>query len=133
MIILILFQIDAKQVQKRSSVPGEIPTLGGSDDHTDGTWGALDVYDGELFLNLADGKMFAMIGGKVYEFGTKKEKIVVNNIAGETIFTLPKNILSDVALFEDGVLTTKVVTITDTNEVTTGTPVADGTVVEIIY
>lgn len=133
MIILTLVQIDAKQVQKRSTTPAEEPTLGGSDDHTDETWSDTDVYDCEFFANQADGKLFIFIGGNKYEFGVKKHKETVDNVAGETVFTTPKNILSEVALYEDGVLTTETVTVTGINEVTTDAPIADGTVVEIIY
>ena len=132
MIILVLVQIDAKQVQKRSTTPGEIPTLGESDDHTDGTWLDTDVYDGEFFANLADGKLFIMLGGEVYEFGVKKQTFVVAG-GGQDTFVLPKNILSDVVLLEDGIPTTRVITQTEVNEIETDSLIPEGTEVLIIY
>jgi len=40
---------------KRSSETGATPTINtGSTDHTDGTWIATDIYDGEFFLNTSD-------------------------------------------------------------------------------
>lgn len=43
---------------KRSTTTGEVPTVAPSTDHTDGTWDALDVYVGELFLNTVDDRLF---------------------------------------------------------------------------
>ncbi len=39
-----------RRVVKISSIAGEVPTIPASDDHTDGSWIATDVYVGELFL-----------------------------------------------------------------------------------
>ncbi len=44
-------------VVKRSTTPGEVATIAPSDDHTDGTWSATDIYKGELFVNLVDGRV----------------------------------------------------------------------------
>jgi len=43
---------------KRSTTTGQVPTVAPSTDHTDGTWDALDVYVGELFLNTVDDRLF---------------------------------------------------------------------------
>ena len=47
-----------RRVVKISSIVGEVPTIPASDDHTDGSWIATDVYVGELFFNSADGIMY---------------------------------------------------------------------------
>lgn len=39
---------------KYSTIPGVVPTIPLSDDHTDGTWLPTDLYVGEVFLNSAD-------------------------------------------------------------------------------
>lgn len=44
---------------KRSTTTGEVPTVAPSTDHTDGTWDALDVYVGELFMNTQDSTLWA--------------------------------------------------------------------------
>ena len=54
---------------KRSTVSGVVPTIPGSGatnvyDHTEGGWINTDIYQGELFLNVADDKMwFRSTGG----------------------------------------------------------------------
>ena len=62
-----LITIDAKQVVKRSTTPGEVPTIGPSNDHTDNTWGALDIYSGEFFVNEPDEKLFFGAGTSIIE------------------------------------------------------------------
>ena len=49
---------DARQIQKRSTVPGAVPTVAPSNNHLDGTWGVNDIYEGELFINIPDQKIF---------------------------------------------------------------------------
>lgn len=53
-----LIAIDAKQKQKRSTIPGTVPSLGVSPDHTDNTWGDSDVYPSEFFHNIPDEKLW---------------------------------------------------------------------------
>ena len=48
---------DSRIKLKRSTVTGAVPTVPSSNDHTDGTWIATDIYKGELFYNQADGAM----------------------------------------------------------------------------
>jgi len=49
---------NARLLMKRSNVPGESPTIPATQDHRDGSWRATDLYEGELFINLADDKVF---------------------------------------------------------------------------
>lgn len=50
---------DSRILIKRSTTTGIVPTVPSSNDHTDGTWIATDIYKGELFFNQADGIMFS--------------------------------------------------------------------------
>lgn len=50
---------DSRILIKRSTTTGVVPTIPPSNDHTDGTWIATDIYKGELFFNQADGIMFS--------------------------------------------------------------------------
>lgn len=43
----------SRVVHKRTQVSGTTPTIGPSDDHTDGTWVNTDIYPGEFFLDMA--------------------------------------------------------------------------------
>lgn len=54
---------------KRSTVAGEVPTIGPSSDHTDGTWTALNIYPGELFENIPDKRLWMGVDGGVQELG----------------------------------------------------------------
>ena len=58
-----LTTVAPKIVQKISDVPGQVPTLGPSFDYTDGTWSATDIYEGELFMNIADKTMYTFMDG----------------------------------------------------------------------
>lgn len=49
---------DLRILIKRSTNTGEVPTAAPSTDHTDGTWDSLDIYKGELFINVADNKLW---------------------------------------------------------------------------
>ena len=49
---------DSRIKLKRSTVTGAVPTVPSSNDHTDGTWIATDIYKGELFYNQADGVLW---------------------------------------------------------------------------
>lgn len=54
---------------KRSTTTGEVPTVAPSTDHTDGTWDALDVYVGELFMNTADDTMYVRTDNGIRQIG----------------------------------------------------------------
>lgn len=45
-------------IQKTSNVASEVPTVPASNDHTDGSWSATDIYKGELFWNSVDQKLY---------------------------------------------------------------------------
>ncbi len=50
---------DSRIKIKRSTVTATVPTVPISNDHTDGTWTATDIYKGELFFNQADGVLWS--------------------------------------------------------------------------
>jgi hypothetical protein len=58
---------DSRIKIKRSTVAAEVPTVAPSDNHTDGTWDALDIYKGELFLNQVDNKLYIRSDGGIYQ------------------------------------------------------------------
>ena len=60
-------QIDSRIKLKRSSTPGNTPTIGPSQDNRDGTWDENDIFTGELFFNSPDNRLW--IGG----LGTPQE------------------------------------------------------------
>lgn len=61
---------DARILIKRSTTTGEVPTVAPSNDHTDGTWDALDIYTGELFFNVADSKAWFRSNTAIIELAT---------------------------------------------------------------
>ena len=62
-----LIAIDAKHKIKRSTIPGVVPVIGTSEDHTDGSWTDNMIYPGELFLNIPDRKVWIGITAGVLE------------------------------------------------------------------
>jgi len=50
---------DSRIKIKRSTITGTAPTVPSSNDHTDGSWTATDIYKGELFYNQADGVLWS--------------------------------------------------------------------------
>lgn len=50
---------DSRIKIKRSTITATVPTVPSSNDHTDGTWTATDIYKGELFFNQADGVLWS--------------------------------------------------------------------------
>lgn len=76
---------------KGSTTTGEVPTVAPSDDHTDGSWSALDIYSREMFFNVADKKIFARLGTSgidddIYEFATNASALMIdgsNHMTGD--------------------------------------------------
>lgn len=62
-----IISLDAKIVNKRSTVAAEVPTVAPSNDHTDGTWDNLDIYSGEFFINEPDDKLYIRIANNIRE------------------------------------------------------------------
>ena len=64
---------DSRILIKRSTTTGVVPTVPASNDHTDGTWIATDIYKGELFFNQADGVMFTRDDSGIVTVGGKSD------------------------------------------------------------
>ena len=76
---------DSRIKIKRSTVTTTVPTVPSSNDHTDGTWIATDIYKGELFYNQADGVLWSRddngvscLGGSVNVTLTKAQVLALN-------------------------------------------------------
>ena len=76
---------DSRIKLKRSTVTATVPTVPSSNDHTDGTWIATDIYKGELFYNQADGVLWSRddngvscLGGSVKVVLTKAQVLALN-------------------------------------------------------
>jgi hypothetical protein len=48
----------SRVINKRTSITGEVPTIGPSEDHTDGSWIDTDIYPGEFYINMEDQKVW---------------------------------------------------------------------------
>jgi hypothetical protein len=85
---------DSRIRLKRSTKAGEVPTVAPSNDHTDGTWGPLDIYVGEAFLNVADDRMYICTKSGIKEVGLGNAgvftaKLVIPSAQVLTLFTTP--------------------------------------------
>lgn len=69
---------NSRIVSKRSTVASEIPTVPTSSDHTDGSWTATDIYKGEFFKNLVDGKIYTRFDSGIKEILTESSVTVAN-------------------------------------------------------
>jgi len=72
--------IDAKQRQKRSIIATTVPAIGGTDDHTDGSWSDDDIYSGELFLNVPDERLWIGVGAAVKEIAFTADIPAMKNL-----------------------------------------------------
>lgn len=66
-----------RQVLKRSTVPGQVPTIPLTNDHTDGTWLVTDIYEGEFFLNIPDGILYTRVGSTILNLTAVSDESVV--------------------------------------------------------
>lgn len=48
----------SRVINKRTSIPGEVPTIGPTENHTDGTWEDYNIYPGEFYINMEDQKVW---------------------------------------------------------------------------
>lgn len=48
----------SRVINKRTATAGVVPTIGPTDNHTDGTWVDTDIYPGEFFINMEDQKVW---------------------------------------------------------------------------
>lgn len=77
--------LDSRILLKRSTTAGATPTVPASSSHTDGTWVNTDIYEGELFLNTADARLFTRQGSNIKEIGLQNSLIGTPQYATYTL------------------------------------------------
>lgn len=77
--------LDSRILLKRSTTAGAMPTVPASSSHTDGTWVNTDIYEGELFLNTADARLFTRQGSNIKEIGLQNSLIGTPQFATITL------------------------------------------------
>jgi len=77
--------LDSRILLKRSTTAGQVPTVPGSSSHTDGTWIATDIYEGEAFLNTADARLFTRAGSTIKEIGLQNSLVGTLQYATRTL------------------------------------------------
>lgn len=58
---------DSRILIKSSTTTGIVPTVPSSNDHTDGSWLATDIYKSEMFINVVDGRVFTRDNSGIIE------------------------------------------------------------------
>jgi hypothetical protein len=84
---------DSRIKLKRSTVTATVPTVPSSNDHTDGTWIATDIYKGELFYNQADGVLWTR-GDSGIECIQGTAKVVIPTAQVLTLNTTPVQLVA---------------------------------------
>ena len=87
---------DSRIKIKRSTVTATVPTVPSSNDHTDGTWIATDIYKGELFFNQADGVLWSRDDSGVVCLGGSAS-LTIASADVLTLNTTPMTIVGAVA------------------------------------
>lgn len=60
---------------KRTSTTGIVPTIPSSDSHLDGSWRSTDLYDGELFINTTDKRIWYRSGDAIIEISSGGSRV----------------------------------------------------------
>jgi len=77
--------LDSRILLKRSTTAGQLPTVPGSSSHTDGTWIATDIYEGEAFLNVTDARLYTRAGSTIKEIGLQNSLVGTLQYATKTL------------------------------------------------
>jgi hypothetical protein len=77
--------LDSRILLKRSTTAGQLPTVPGSSSHTDGTWIATDIYEGEAFLNVTDARLYTRAGSTIKEIGLQNSLVGTLQYATRTL------------------------------------------------
>lgn len=103
-------KMDARMVQKRSSVAGVVPTVPASNDHCDGTWIATDIYASELYYNEADNILYTRDDTGIVVIGGRQSYVTTANIpngGGGVTIQVPiayKGTVQDVSVWSANIL-----------------------------
>lgn len=76
----------ARLITKRSTIAGEVPTIPSSNDHADGSWLDTDIYEGELFYNVPDKKLYQRTGTGIVLLNEVKAEVTGNITATNDAF-----------------------------------------------
>lgn len=87
-----------RMVLKISDVENAVATIPASNDHTDGTWIATDIYEGELFLNIVD---------DVLQTRTDSGIVTLNGGAGASYFVSLLDVPNSYIGFSEGYVKVK--------------------------
>jgi hypothetical protein len=77
--------LDSRILLKRSTTAGVVPTIPATASHTDGTWVATDIYEGETFVNTVDKRAFVRLGSDVKEIPLQNNLIGTYQYAQRTL------------------------------------------------
>lgn len=77
----------SRMITKKNSNTGVVPTIPLSNDHTDGSWLTTDIYDGEMFLNTTDQKMWYRAGNVIKEVSVNSASTL--NDLSDVVITAP--------------------------------------------
>jgi hypothetical protein len=95
---------DSRILIKRSTTAGVVPTVPVSNDHTDGSWLVTDIYKGEIFINLADAKVYTRCDSGIVQLDFSNALTLYKD--GSRTMTgdlnLGNNDIKNVRLFKDG-------------------------------
>lgn len=58
-----------RRQEKATNTASVVPTIPPNEDHTSGLWTNTDIYERELFINLADKKLFTRVGASIVSLG----------------------------------------------------------------
>lgn len=72
---------DSRIIIKRSSITGQVPTIAPSNDHTDGSWNPLNIYKSEIFINLADSKIWMRDDSGIQRIALYSDILATNELS----------------------------------------------------
>ena len=98
---------DSRIKIKRSTVSATVPTIPSSNDHTDGSWIATDIYKGQLFYNQADDVLWSRGDDGVVCIGGSA-KIELTPAQVKTLNTTPITIVGAVSGYSIEVISASV-------------------------
>ena len=93
---------DSRILIKTSTVSGTVPTIPASNDHTDGTWLITDIYKGELFINIADQKIYSRSTAGIFEIKENNFKGTYASLSALTT-AWPSAVSGNTAIVDAGV------------------------------
>lgn len=125
-----LIVIDAKHRNKRSTVPGVVPEIGISEDHTDGSWADNMIYPSEFFFNIPDELLWIGTDSGVQKVATETMLNLGLSTKEASLPAIAGNALKVLRVKADE---TGKEWITFSNGITIGNSISGGTVNRILF